>query len=67
MEQSIYYIQLVYYKSHKISNQKFKETKIFVKDKNQSQEEGHSNILLEFLIQLFLADSIYKLHALVNN
>ncbi|CAD8189028.1 unnamed protein product [Paramecium octaurelia] len=64
----------VHYKSHKISKQNCKQnkqniniiTRIFVKDKSQSQKEEYFNVLIEILNEFILADSIYKLHTLVN-
>ncbi|CAD8100329.1 unnamed protein product [Paramecium primaurelia] len=44
-----------------------KKLKFLGKIKSISKKEGHSNILLQFLIQLFLADSIYKIHTIVND
>ncbi|CAK61337.1 unnamed protein product (macronuclear) [Paramecium tetraurelia] len=62
-------------KDHKISKQKCKEnkqniliiTRIFVKDKTQSQKEEHFNVLLELLIEFILADSIYNIYLIVND
>ncbi|CAD8198694.1 unnamed protein product [Paramecium pentaurelia] len=62
-----YQFNQVYYKSHKISKQKCKENKIFVKDKSQSQKEEQFNVLLELLIEFILADSIYNIYLLVND